>query len=369
MIVAAWEDTTPGNSEIFMAVSADSGSSFGTPQSVSQTVGDSTCFDFVPLGRFYYFVWSDMTLGNAEVIFRRVDALGGSAFASLNLSSSVAASLCPKIAVEGSSVYVAWTEGDIVKFRRSNNGGASFSATQSLGCGPAVGSIEVFGPNVHVIATRRSYSSEDGGQTIETGGACITLNPGDREWQRTVVVGTAFFELFRRKPFPGDNAEIAFSRHGAGITPTGLTLVGLQKEIGSEEASLLVSGQYLFAFWNWGANTDTLNFRRSTDGGATWAVVSLGGLDGKVGKHRAVLSGKVLFVVWENRGGPDEILYRRSVNIGASFGPFVNLSNTTTTSRNPALVVSGREVMVAWDDQGVGGNRDVFFRRSPQGGF
>jgi hypothetical protein len=368
-VLAAWEDTTPGNSEIFLAVSTDSGNNFGAPENVSQNSGESTCFDFVTLGRFYYFVWGDTTQGNVEIFFKRIDVLGQTAPILLNLSSSVATSLCPKIAVTGGNVYVAWSEDDIVKFRRSADGGGTFFAIQSLGCGPRVSEIVAFGPNVHVITSRGRHSSTDGGATIGTGGVCGIINPGDVEWQRTFVVGTTVYWISREKPAPGDNAEIYFRRGGPGLIPMPAILIGKQSAQGSEEATLLVSGPYVFAFWNWTANSPVLLYGWSIDGGDTWASSRITDTGPNVGQHRVALAGMSLFVVWEGFGGSNEIFYRRSVNIGATFGTILNLSNTTTNSRNPALVASGRDVMVAWEDNGVGGNKDIFFRRSAQGGF
>jgi hypothetical protein len=75
-----------------------------------------------------------------------------------------------------------------------------------------------------------------------------------------------------------------------------------------------------------------------------------------------------VYVVWDDdTPGNSEILYRKSTDGGASFGDTVNLSNTTGRSSGPAVAVSGSNVYVVWDDD-TPGNYEILYRRSTDGG-
>lgn len=371
LLLAAWEDTTPGNPEIVMATSADGGATFGTWQNISQTPGESTCFDWTQQGEHYYFVWSDNTPGNKDVFYRRLDVIPpiGSVFA--NLSASAADSVCPKIAVTGGNVYVAWTENGSVKFRRSTDGGATFKPVITLGCSPLVSDIAAAGPNVSVLTNRagRSTSASSGAGFVTSGPGCGPVNVGDVEWGYVFAADPFFYYLFRVKPAPGNQANIYFRREGPVNIPN--TLVCHQHEMGTDRAGIIASGRSIYAWWDWAASGPGLLFTRSADGGLTWSGAAdvTGGSFLNPGRQRAVLAGKNLYFVWEAMGGTNDIWFRRSTDAGASFGPVANVSNNSTNSSTPAVLVNGLTAYVGWEDAGMGGNKDIFLNRSATGSF
>ena len=66
-----WEDDTPGNFDIFFAVSTDNGQTFSTPDNLSEEyTGDSNGPQISSSGNNVYVVWTDSTLpGNDEILF------------------------------------------------------------------------------------------------------------------------------------------------------------------------------------------------------------------------------------------------------------------------------------------------------------
>ena len=131
-VYVVWEDDTPGNSDIFFAVSNNNGVSFGTPINISNNSGDSIFPDIGVSGNNVYVVWNDFTPGNEDILFAR-SINNGQTFSTppINISQNSGDSFGPLIAVEGNNVYVAWddeTPGNSdIFFARSTDNGQTFS--------------------------------------------------------------------------------------------------------------------------------------------------------------------------------------------------------------------------------------------------
>jgi len=68
----AWQDTTPGNREIFFSRSTDSGVTFSTPQNLSNSAGSSTVTEIVAdKNGSLNVVWQDNTPGPSQIFFSR----------------------------------------------------------------------------------------------------------------------------------------------------------------------------------------------------------------------------------------------------------------------------------------------------------
>ena len=67
-----WQDTTPGNREIFFSRSVDSGATFSTPQNLSSDPGSSTVTEIVAdKNGSLNVVWQDTTPGATQIFFSR----------------------------------------------------------------------------------------------------------------------------------------------------------------------------------------------------------------------------------------------------------------------------------------------------------
>jgi BNR repeat-like domain len=138
-VYVAWEENAASASEIFMASSADSGVSFGTPTNMSQTTGFSSISVTLDADNSkVWLVWSDRSLGNDEVFYRRSTDGGATFSAAENLSSTSSGSSMSFVKGKGSQVWVAWTDpnpaGTLpdVYVRGSSDGGATFSDTLNI---------------------------------------------------------------------------------------------------------------------------------------------------------------------------------------------------------------------------------------------
>jgi hypothetical protein len=80
-------------------------------------------------------------------------------------------------------------------------------------------------------------------------------------------------------------------------------------------------------------------------------------------------SGDTVHVVWfDNRsGGNYEIYYKRSTDGGLSWGLDTRISNNVYFSSDPSISISGSVVHIVWDDN-RDGNYEIYYNRSIDGG-
>ena len=64
-----WQDGTPGNQDIFFAVSTNNGRNFGTPINLSNNAGGSEVPQIAASGSNVYVTWEDTTPGNRDIFF------------------------------------------------------------------------------------------------------------------------------------------------------------------------------------------------------------------------------------------------------------------------------------------------------------
>jgi hypothetical protein len=139
-VYVAWEEDAGSASEIFMASSIDNGVNFGTPTNMSMTTGFSSISVALDAdGNNVWLAWSDRSLGNDEIFYRR-SADGGATFSGAeNLSATpLTGSSTPFVKGKGNQVWVAWTDpnpaGTLpdVYVRSSSDAGTTFGDTLNI---------------------------------------------------------------------------------------------------------------------------------------------------------------------------------------------------------------------------------------------
>jgi hypothetical protein len=289
-------------------------------------------------GNNVYVVWRDISGGNNEILFRRINIVdGGTSDSSVNLSKDSSVSGEPAIVVSGNNVYVVWadntealpadligdrrgTNADIV-FRKSMDGGNTFGSTVRLSVNAGDSrepAIAVSGNNVYVVWS-------------------------DNTPERTGV-------LFRKSIDSGSNFG---------------STVNLSNNAGAVYPSLAVSGNNVYVVWNSNIEKSQILFRKSIDSGSNFgSTVNLSNNAGAVYPSLAV-SGNNVYVVWQDGNEIREkngISLRKSIDSGSNFGSTVNLSNNAGVADKPAIAVSGNNIYVVWTPY------YVLFRSSTNGG-
>jgi hypothetical protein len=155
-IYVVWQDDTPGNSEIYFKKSDDGGVTWTTTKNLSNNADYSGSPAIAVDGSNIYVVWQDSTPGNAEIYFKKSVDAGITWTTTKNLSNNAAYSSYPAIAVDGLNVYVVWedTTNSEIYFKKSVDGGATWMANKRLtwNAGDSYAPrIAVDGLNIYVV--------------------------------------------------------------------------------------------------------------------------------------------------------------------------------------------------------------------------
>jgi hypothetical protein len=139
---------------------------------------------------------------------------------------------------------------------------------------------------------------------------------------------------------------------------------------GAEDHQVAANGNNVYVVWSDSTPGDyDIFFRRSMDGGTTWdSAVNLSTNPSTSRYPKLTVSGASVFVVWGDYTDSfteQTILFRRSTDGGATFEPVQQLS--TSPGIFPTLAASAANVYVVWGDA-IGGGDDIFLRRSTDGG-
>jgi hypothetical protein len=111
-------------------------------------------------------------------------------------------------------------------------------------------------------------------------------------------------------------------------------------------------------------------YKRSTDGGVSWGVDTRLTNNTSISQSPSVsVFSSVIHVVWQDNrdGGNHEIYYKRSTDGGINWGTDTRLTNATNNSRLPSVSVSNSVVHVVWEDL-RDGNYEIYYKRSTDGG-
>jgi hypothetical protein len=134
----AWQESTPGNTEIYYKKSTNGGTSWTANQPLTANSGISECPAIaVNSAGHVYVVWHDNASGNYEIYYKKSANNGVSWSAIKRLTWNGGISKNPSIAIDGSDyVHIAWddsTPGNCeIFFKKSVNGGTTWTANRRL---------------------------------------------------------------------------------------------------------------------------------------------------------------------------------------------------------------------------------------------
>jgi Tol biopolymer transport system component len=310
-IYVVWQDYTPSNGEIYFKRSVDGGITWKSDKRLTNTSGNSSNPAIAVDGTTIYVVWSDDTPGNYEIYFRRLNDGGITWTASQRLTSTAGGSHSPAIAVDGTNIYVVWqddTPGNSeVYLKRSVDGGVTWTADQRLTNNAGISQhpiIAVDGSNIYV--------------------AWADNRPGNSE-------------VYLKRSVDGGVTWTADQRltNNAGI---------------SQNPAIAVDGSNIYVVWHdQTPGNPEIYFKRSVDGGIAWtADQRLTEENGASCFPVIAVDGSNIYVVWANDPGlGPEIYFKRSVDGGVTWK--VNRKLTKTRHYFPAIAVDGSNIYVVWE--------------------
>jgi subtilase family serine protease len=136
LVYVAWESLVSGNKEIFFRKSTNAGAGWQTAMRLTTNSGSSACPALAVQGSAVYLAWEDTTPGNREIFFRKSANRGVTWKPEMRLTENAGQSRAPALAVNDSSVYAVWednTPGNPELYhRKSTNKGADWLAIERL---------------------------------------------------------------------------------------------------------------------------------------------------------------------------------------------------------------------------------------------
>jgi len=135
-VYVAWEDNSVGNDEIYVRKSTDSGATWQNAKRLTNNTGSSSQPALAVMNANVYVAWNDGTPGNSEIYFRRSEDGGATWKAAKRFTYTADETLYVDLAVSGANVYAVWhdrTPGNYdLYFKKSADNGATWAATQRL---------------------------------------------------------------------------------------------------------------------------------------------------------------------------------------------------------------------------------------------
>lgn len=314
---------------------------------------------------------------------RRLTRTPGESRTSINFARSIAAD-------EAGRVHLVWREqdadGTIINYKRSPDGGVSWSPAIRLGSAPGSAEsgnpgIAVSGNAVHVAWWREMPQSPpqiwykhspDGGITWETERA-ITNSPSPAAFCSLAAWGSSVHLVYVDQR--DGNAEVYYTRsidEGAAWSAA-VRLSSLPHN--SYTPTIAVWKSNVYVAW-----TDTRDFgkvttleeeyfRRSTDGGKTFEPeqrLTNDSPESPANSWASTLAAhdQFVWITWfDDRSGNFEIYTKRSTDAGVSWSPDTRLTTTSTPSFRPSITLYGQNLLISYWDGDVG-SEEIYALRS-----
>lgn len=348
-----WSDYSLGYANIYFTRSTDNGTSFSSPIALGTSFGGVGETRLGADVNNVYVVWigSANNVKAGAVLFKASTDKGSTFGNTISLSNNGIASK-PEMSVAGNNVYVTWynttlqASGNVVDdeilFTRSTNNGTDFSTPINISNNP-----NSFSARPQVAALGRSVYIA----WFESG-ANHSLNIANTYFSRSTDAGVTFSTPIKLS----DNGPANNYFYFASDTPK----IAVSNSINNDNVYLIWT--YVSSFQSSAPQNTDVFFSRSTDAGVTFSspfnISNNPGLSGEASmivstnpNNNSVDDVKIMWL--DDTGGKSgdyNIFFSQSTDNGASIGNPINISNTKGSSLLPQMVISGNNVYLAWTE-------------------
>jgi len=329
IVHVAWQDDTPGNEEIYYKRSTDWGQTWGGTRRLTWTSGLSRnpAMASDSAGDIHL-VWQDSTPGNLEIYYKRSMDGGATWGAARRLTWSFY-SQQPSIAADSSGgIHLVWQgytlEYADIYYKRSTDGGSTWSVTKKLTWSGmctypdiAAGSSDT----VQLVWTDGSpgnseiyYKKSTDGGTAWSAAHRLTWTSGESYYPALATVSSGDIHVVWSDKTPG-NREVYYKRStDGGGTWSAAKRLSWTTDISECPEIAIDSGNTVHIVWGENPLVNAeIYYKSSPDGGATWSAITR--LTWNSGDSRlpaiAIGSDDSVYIVWEDdTPGNNEIYYK-----------------------------------------------------------
>jgi hypothetical protein len=367
----------------FLALSARA--DWTPSQRLTWTTGDSfsPAIAAGPSGRVHV-VWEESINGNFEIYYKRSTDGGATWLPSQRLTWTLYSSEKPAIAVDPSGhVHVVWsdyaTDNWEIIYKRSTNGGASWSASQRLTwtsgyserpflLADSSGNLYLVWHDYYAPGNPEIYfkKSTDGGFNW-TASQRLTFNAGESTNSSLSVDSSGYLHVFWNDKSPG-NFEIYHKKSTNG----GTTWSASQRLTWNSGGSYVpvavgdLSGDLHLFFHDYTLGPAQIYYEKSINGGATWSASQRLTWNSGASYEPSIEidSAGHLHLVWKYyTPGENNVYYKKSTDGGASWTPGQRLTWTAGTSEEHDLTIDQSDNLhLVWEDFAPG-NAEIYYRK------
>ena len=315
----------------------------------------------------------------------------------INLSNnSTAWDQYPSICSRNDTVHVTWINDDDVLYRKSDDGGRSWSSAITLyqsGFFSMYTDIDVSGQIVHAvwgdkegwdgIYYRNSTDNGDTWNSVKRISADGVNSNGP-----LIFVNNSNIHIIWWDQRDGANGEIYYRRSlDGGITWDNGQGVDIDRRVtfspsATGNIAFAGSGSNLSVIWSDERNGNfDIYWMISKDNGNTWedglGTPNIGRqltIDATDSMWNAIaMSGSDIHIVWMDESWPGpayRVYYRNSTDMGVTWNPIQLLTGPSPLMASPDIAVCGNIVHVTWDDaRDDGSTMDIYYKNSTDSGI
>jgi hypothetical protein len=396
-VYVVWSDnnSSEGNGEVNIRKSSDNGTSFQAAENLSNNPGNSTNAIVAAHQNNVYVVWTDDTMGNTDIYFRKSSDYGNNFNRTINLSRTNGSSLSPQLAVSDNHVYVVWTDdtrgNNDIDLKASHDYGKTFNRTKPISRtnGSSLSpQLAVSDNHVYVVWTDDTRgnndidlkASHDYGKNFNRTRPISRTNASSLSPQLAVSdnhVYVVWIEI-------NTNGAPHFNGHSRNIGNSDIDLKASHdygktfnrtKPISRTNASslspqLAVSDNHVYVVWTEMISQDSsdIYFRKSSDN-----LTTLGGgnnisqdFSRSSDPEIEVLGNDKLYVTWTNVSNDrSEISFEASGDGGEHFDNTLSLSASRPSnfSHSSHIIASKNSLYAVWIEDGPHTEGDLYFKR------
>ncbi len=372
-VTAVWRGSDGLNARIQSATSADGGSTWTTPVTLSAEGDDARAPRVVTDGTTVTAIWQRFD-GTHQRIQAASSTSGGAWSAPVTLSVEGQDARDPQIVTGGTTATAIWTrsDGETVRIQTSSstNGGA-WSTPVTLSAGGENGTgrephLATDGTTITVVWSRFEGGVDRVQTVYSTNNGVdwsipVDINAADERGRdpRVVTDGTRITVVWSLDTSPRGMQSASSTDGGANWSdPVDIVDTGF---LTPAQPQVVTDGTTITAVWRISdGSNQRIQTASSSDGGATWSVpVFISGAGLSATFANLVTDGSTITATWfrndpTDTDFPPQVQVSRSTNGGITFSTPRTLSSTDERATDPRLVTDGTTITVAWtNDNGI----------------